>query len=262
MRELHFVRRDHMGSATFRFYGDLNDFLAPVSRQANLVARFDQGASVKDLVEALGVPHPEIDRLVVNGEPANFSYLVRNSDRIAVYPRFRVLDIGPAGSLQPPPQDEPRFVADVHLGRLTSYLRLAGFDTAYRNDAGDHELVVTSVTEDRTLLTRDVGLLKHRALTRGCFVRATQPGRQLVEVLRRFDLSGIAAPFTRCPRCNAALSRVERDRLEHLLPPRTRETFEAFSQCPACSQIYWEGSHHARIRAFLETAFAEAQRPD
>lgn len=248
-----------MPAASFRLYGVLNDFLPAAARQAPLVSRFDGGASVKDLVEALGVPHPEIDWLVVNGRPVGFGYLVCDGDRVAAYPPFRVLNLGDAGRLGPPPQADPRFVADVHLGRLTAYLRLAGFDTSYRNDHADHELVAISAAEDRTLLTRDVGALKHSAVRRGYFVRETQPARQLVEVLRRFDLVGLARPFTRCLRCNDRLRAVPKDLVVDLLPERTRELFSDYSRCPACGRIYWRGSHHSRMSLFLEEAFAAAE---
>jgi uncharacterized protein with PIN domain len=247
-------------SASVRFYGSLNDFLPAARRQATLVCAFDGRPSVKDFVEALGVPHPEIDLLIVDGQSVDFSYHVRDGDRVAVYPLVQALDLGDTLRLRPPPQTEPRFVADVHLGRLTAYLRLAGFDTKYRNDCPDDEIVAISASEDRVLLTRDIGALKHRTVLRGYYLRETQPARQLVEVLRQFDLVTGAAPFTRCLRCNSRLDRVARDRVQHLLPPRTRERYREFSRCSNCNRIYWQGSHYSRMSLFLETALAAAMR--
>jgi hypothetical protein len=56
-------------------------------------------------------------------------------------------------SLLPPPQGdvsslsslrlplaEVRFIIDIHLGKLATYLRLLGFDTLYHNDWEDEEL--------------------------------------------------------------------------------------------------------------------------
>ena len=248
-----------MPSASFRLYGPLNDFLPASRRQATLVCAFASGASVKDLVEALGVPHTEVDRLVVNGRTVDFAYAVRDGDHVAAYPPFVTLDGAGPGGLAPRPHAHPRFVADVHLGRLAAYLRLAGFDTAYRNDYADPELVAISAAEDRTVLTRDVGVLKHAVLARGYFVRETHAGRQLVEVLRRFDLVRRATPFTRCVRCNGALKVVSRDEVIESLQPRTREHYEEFSRCPACGRVYWRGSHYARMRVFLDTAFQAAE---
>jgi uncharacterized protein len=252
--------RRHGGSVLVRVYGELNDFLPVACRQATLVCAFKSNASLKDLVEALGVPHPEIDLIVVNGQPVNFAYGVRDGDRVAVFPPFRTLDLDDIPRLGPPPEAESRFVADVHLGRLTAYLRLAGFDTKYRNDYRDREIVAISAAEERTLLTRDVGVLKHCSVTRGYFLRQTQPARQLVEMLRYFDLASHAAPFTRCLRCNSPLSAVPKDRVEHLLPPRTREQYHEFARCPTCLRVYWRGSHYSRMSVFLEMAFAAARR--
>lgn len=244
---------------TVRFYGSLNDFLPAPRRQSTLVCALDSSPSIKDLVEGLGVPHTEIDVLVVDGRSVDFRYRVSDGDRIAVYPRIGIFDGGDAVRLQPPPQTEPRFIADVHLGRLTAYLRLAGFDTKYRNDYPDDEIVAVSAAEDRVLLTRDVGVLKHGIVRRGYFLRETQPARQLVEVLRQFDLVDRAVPFTRCLRCNGRLDVVARDHVEHLLPARTREYYCEFSRCPACSRIYWRGSHYSRMRLFIDTAFTAAR---
>jgi uncharacterized protein with PIN domain len=250
-----------VGSASIRFYGSLNDFLPPARRQSSLVSAFDGRPSIKDVVEALGVPHPEIDLLIVDGEPVDFSYHVGDGDRVAVYPRMQMIDPGDMIRLQPPRQIDPRFIADVHLGRLAAYLRLAGFDTIYRNDAPDDEIVAISASEDRVLLTRDVGVLKHAIVRRGYFVRDTQPAGQLVEVIRQFDLQTGAAPFTRCLRCNSRLHTVPKELVDHLLPARTRECFSEFSRCPTCSRVYWLGSHHLRMRRFLDAAFAAAAAP-
>jgi uncharacterized protein with PIN domain/sulfur carrier protein ThiS len=241
-----------------RVYGELNDFLPVAWRQEALDCPLHGPASIKDFLESLGIPHPEIDVIVVNGEPVDFGHAVLDGDRVAVYPRFHSFDVDPlrAGPASDP---EPRFVADVHLGRLTAYLRFAGFDTLYRNDYSDHELVAVSAEEARTLLTRDVGVLKHRLVSRGCFVRAIEPARQLVEVLRRFDLVDRASPFTRCVRCNSLLHQVPKDRIDHLLPPRTREHYRDFSQCPTCGRIFWRGSHHERMQRFLQLAFVAAR---
>ena len=226
-----------MLSVAVRFYGELNDFLPAARRQTTLACVLNSHPSVKDLVEALGVPHPEIDLIAVNGRSVDFACRLRDGDRVAVYPRFRVIDLGDDVCLRPPPPGELRFIADVHLGRLAAYLRLAGFDTAYRNDFRDDEIVAISASEDRTVLTRDIGVLKHRTITRGYFVRETRPGRQLVEVRRRFELVRPVAPFTRCLRCNTRLSEIAKDRVEHLLPARTREHYQSFRRCPACDRI-------------------------
>ena len=247
--------------AFLRFYGSLNDFLPAGRRFRALVCSFERPASIKDMVEAHGVPHPEVDRLVANGELIDFRYLVRDGDRVAAYPSFHAIELGDAGRLARPAPGGVRFVADVHLGRLAAYLRLAGFDVHYRNDASDIDLAAISAAEARVLLTRDVDLLKRSVVTHGYYVRNTEPGRQLVEVLRRFECVSAAQPFTRCPRCNGRLQAVDKATVIDRVPPRTSECHDLFSQCTLCSAVYWPGSHYDRIQRFLDVAFSAASRP-
>jgi len=246
--------------AFLRFYGALNDFLPRPRRFRTFGCTFRQRTSIKDLIESLGVPHPEVDRLIVNGELVDFRYLVGDGDRVAAYPTFHSIDLGDAGRLATMTSTGLRFVADVHLGRLAAYLRLAGFDTLYRNDASDTDLADVSAAETRVLLTRDVDLLKRATVTHGCFIRNTQPGRQLVEVLRRLGCVAAARPFTRCPRCNAPLQVVDKRTVIGVVPSRTRECHDRFSRCTACAAVYWPGSHYDRIRRFLDVAFSAASR--
>jgi uncharacterized protein with PIN domain len=225
--------------AQFRFYAELNDHLPPGRNGAEIANSFQPGATVKDRIEALGVPHTEVDLILVDGRSVDFSYAVQDGDRISVYPVFESLDISPLLRLRPRPLREPRFVLDTHLGRLAVYLRLLGFDTLYRNDYGDEELARIEQEEKRILLTRDRGLLKRSSVERGYYVRATKFREQVVEVLRRFDLSGSIEAFRRCLRCNTVLQ------------PLGENT-----ACPGCSRVYWKGSHYARMLHFVETISA------
>jgi uncharacterized protein with PIN domain len=238
-----------------RFYAELNDFLPPDVRQRPLARRLDAPGSVKDVIESFGVPHPEVDLILVNGRPADFGCQVGPGDRVAVYPRFRRLAAsGPP--LRAAWAGEPRFLLDVHLGRLASYLRLAGFDAAYARDATDAALAAASREEGRALLTRDRGLLKRREVERGYWVRETAPRRQLAEVLQQFDLAGRLRPLARCGRCNGRLTPVERAAVEADLPPRMRREHHEFHRCDRCGRVYWRGSHVARIERLLARAIA------
>src|SRR5262245_38355411 len=197
-----------MPRATFRFYAELNDFLPPERRGVSFPYDYIDQASVKDRIESFGVPHTEVDLVLANGEPVAFAYRVRDGDRISVYPVFEAFDIQGLSRLRPEPLRDPRFVLDTHLGRLAAYLRMLGFDAAWNNRMDDEELARVSRDEHRILLTRDIGLLKRSAVTHGHFVRETDPAGQLEEVVRRFDIARLAAPFTRCLRCNVPLVRV------------------------------------------------------
>jgi uncharacterized protein with PIN domain len=213
---------------------------------------FGVSGSVKDTIEALGVPHTEVDLILANGESVDFSYRIRNGDKISVYPVFESIDISPLERLHPAPLREMRFVLDTHLGKLAAYLRMVGFDAAYRTDYRDEELARISQDDRRILLTRDRGLLKRNAILRGYFLRTTSPRQQLIDVLRRFDLFGAISPFERCMHCNSPLRIVPKHAVADRLLPETRQHFEEFRVCPNCEHIYWKGSHYQRMQKFIE----------
>ena len=242
-----------MPVVTIRFYAELGDFLPTDRRQVPFAHALKERASIKDVIESLGVPHTEVDLILVNGESVDFSYHVQDGDRISVYPVFESFDVTPLVRVRPEPLREPRFVLDTHLGKLAGYLRLLGFDTLYRNDYADPLLVQISHRERRILLTRDRGLLKHRLVTHGHYVWETDPQRQIVEVLRRFDLARAIAPFCRCMRCNGRLQPIAKDRVADRLLPKTRQYYDDFSLCMGCGNLYWKGSHHERMLRFVES---------
>lgn len=246
-----------MPTVQFRFYEELNDFLARECRGTGFEHEFHRRASIKDMIEALGVPHTEVELILVNGESVDFSYRVHDGDRISVYPMFESLDISPVLRVRRRPLRRPRFVADGHLGRLARYLRLMGFDTLYRNDYGDPELAEISSREERTLLTRDRGLLKRRIVTHGCYLHHDRPRDQLRELFARLDLYALVRPYSRCANCNGVLQDVDKEAIAGRLAPKTRQYYQHFRQCAGCGQVYWQGSHFTRMHKLVE----EAARP-
>jgi uncharacterized protein with PIN domain len=238
--------------AEFRFYEELNDFIAPALRKRSFAYAFNGTPSVKDAIEAIGVPHTEVDLVLVDGESVDFTRRLFGGERVSVYPVFERLDISPVTRLRARPLRVTRFVLDVHLGKLARYLRMLGFDTRYRNDYDDATIVAIARDESRIILTRDKGLLKHGAVTHGHWMRATESRQQLVEIIRVFDLAGSARPFTRCIRCNGELEAVDKDAVAERLPPRVRAQFQEFAQCADCAAVYWPGTHYDRMRKMLD----------
>jgi len=241
-----------MAEARVRFYAELNDFLPMELRFQELSYGFLDVATVKDRIESYGVPHTEVDLILVNGEPVDFTYRVQDGDRVSVYPVFEAFDIAGLTRLRPEPLREPRFVLDTHLGKLAAYLRMVGFDTLYRNCCTDEQLAAVSRDERRILLTRDVGLLKRSAVTHGYFVRETDSRRQLAEIVRRFDLARLMLPFSRCMRCNGALRSAAKEEVRDRIPPGAAELHEEFRQCGECGRVYWQGGHYRRMREWVE----------
>lgn len=234
-----------------RLYGELNDF-APGALQRPILRRCKAPGSVKDLIEGLGVPHPEVDLILANGHSVGFGSLVQDGDRISVYPLFRTLDVSELTQVRPEPLSEQRFVVDGHLGRLAGYLRMLGLDTLYHNDYADEALARISCDQGRILLTRDRQLLMRSIVRHGYWVRATQPREQVIEVAQRYALGTAMRPFTRCLRCNALLEPVDKAAIAHLLEPTTRRCHDVFTRCPVCARVYWQGSHHARMQAIID----------
>lgn len=236
-----------------RFYGDLNDLVSNRSSDKKIVERhLSEPTSVKDLIEGCGVPHTEVDFILVNDAPVDFSYLVSGEERISVYPFFNDLDLPESERLQWVKPDSLLFLADVNLGKLAKHLRLAGFDTAYRNDATDSDLIEQMLEEHRILLTRDRKLLMRNAVEVGYLPRSDDPTRQLEEVFKRFDLYDEVQPYTRCVNCNGMLESVPKESVIDRLEPLTKKYFNKFSRCPDCGKVYWKGSHRNRLDSTIK----------
>ena len=269
--------------ASFRFYAELNDFFSPLSRRGQerhvpflrepdrresgpswpepceperraveIPYRFHVPPTVKDAIEGLGVPHVEVDLILVNGVSVGFDHRLADGDRVSVYPVFESLDIGPVVRLREAPLRRPAFVADVHLRRLARFLRLLGFDVLHSNDFTDAQLVEISATEGRILLSRDRQLLKHGRVTHGYCVRSTDPVEQAGEVVRRFDLADSVRPFSRCPACNGCLKPVDKEVVADEIPPKTARWLDEYVRCDACGKLYWHGTHFDRLEDLIE----------
>lgn len=232
-----------MNQAEIRFYGSLNDFLPSEKRGKSIPFSFIDHNSIKDTIESFGVPHPEVEFLLVNGIAKPFSYIISDQDKISVYPFFFQLEIPSEWKVTPSLPEEKRFVLDVHLGKLAAYLRMLGMDTLYRNDYDDPDLAEISSQEGRILLTRDIGLLKRGQVVYGYFVRATDPTKQIKEVCSRFSLTEKIKPLTRCMECNGILYLAKKEEIWELIPEKVRQSFTTFYSCPCCKKIYWPGTH-------------------
>jgi hypothetical protein len=232
------------------FHGDLHVFLRSKSSDGIIERRLAEKTSIKDVIESCGVPHPEVDLILINGQAVGFDHTVADHAKVDVFPvenrdkdcaeqRLQTIAIS-------------TFVADGHLGGLTRNLRLLGFDVAYSNNAKDRELLEIMVRENRALLTRDRRLLMHGIVHHGYYPRSPNANEQTVEVVRRFDLSESIAPFTRCLRCNAPLEQTAKADVMEKLEPLTKIYYDQFRRCPDCKQIYWPGSHFPKLLKRIE----------
>ncbi|MFC5460644.1 Mut7-C RNAse domain-containing protein [Massilia niabensis] len=247
-----------MVTATFRFYEELNDFLPRERRGCAFTVPCARAATTKHMIEALGVPHTEVELILVNGESSGLDRLLLEGDRVAVYPKFETFDVAPLLRIRDRPLRHLRFVADAHLGGLARLLRMAGFDTLYDNGFDDEEIVVIAGEQGRVVLTRDRELLKRRSVTHGCYLHAIKPALQFRELFQRLDLAGIAQPFSLCLHCNLPLRPVPKEEVALQLPESVRQRHNEFNTCDSCGRVFWKGSHHRRMAAMLEAVTVPA----
>jgi len=237
-------------SVRLNIHGDLGFFLRSRTRHGSIQRSLDEKTSVKDVIESCGIPHPEVNAILVDGHPVGFAHTVASSVELDVFPvencdprlkkkRFQVSCIR-------------MFVADGHLGKLTRNLRLLGFDVAYDQQANDRKLLEVMTRENRALLTRDRRLLMHAIVQHGYCPRSQNADQQTIEVIRRFDLLSSIAPFTRCLRCNERLQQVAKADVIEKLEPLTKIYYEQFRRCTGCGQIYWPGSHFEKLQKRIE----------
>ena len=246
------ARRDF--GVDLRFYEELNEFLPHHHRRQTFTVRCPDSRSVKDLIESQGVPHTEVDLILVDGESVGFDRLIDKSARISVYPVFESLDVSNVSRLDRLPLRELRFIADVHLGKLVRRLRLLGFDCVYNQSWDDDVLARKSAAEKRVLLTRDRGLLKRAIVTHGVCLHSDQPNEQIREVVRRLDLRSSARPFARCVHCNGLLAATSKENVRERVPSRTLRYVDDYLLCNGCGKVYWRGTHWHRLEHLVKDA--------
>jgi len=231
-------------------------------RRGPIEYRLDRRASIKDIVESLGIPHTEIGAIRVEKRPMDFSFIPEPEQRIRIFEVDTPFDVTKPSKLRPEPFQAVRFVVDVNVGRLAALLRLAGFDTAYDNGMDDTKIADLADQEKRVVLTRDRALLKRCKVVFGRLIRAVRPDDQLIETLQFFGLAGPFRLFSRCMACNGTLEPVEKSALIHRLEPKTKKYFHTFKNCPGCDRIYWRGSHYDAMAAKLERTGLFAYKED
>ena len=248
-----------MSRTWFRFYEELNDFLPSAKRKKLIPFEFTGNPSVKDAIEAQGIPHVEVDLILVNSTSEDFAYKIHDGDTVSVYPVFESIDISSVTCLRKKPLRNLKFITDVHLGKLTKYLRLCGFDTYYRPDCSDKEIITIALTDKRVILTRDKELLKNRQITHGYWIRSQSPDKQLRELMIRYDLKNLVSLFSRCLECNGVLKLISKEEITERLLPKTRQYYQNFKMCPDCNRIYWDGSHYKRMKVQIENILRGSQ---
>jgi uncharacterized protein with PIN domain len=235
--------------AKFRFYAELNAFISPSYRYRSFTYHYPDDATLKHVIEALGVPHTEVELVVVDSKPANLSDRMQEGMYVSVFPHFHSFELNSHGEHVHPNMPNEKFIADAHLGMLAKYLRMLGFDVLYRNSYSDAEVATIASQEDRIVLTRDRDLLIRKDIVRGCYLHSTACNEQLCEVFSRYGLAAAVQPFTRCLACNGLLHPIDKKQVLDRIPKTSSEHYDDYFECDGCRRIYWEGSHVVRMRA-------------
>ncbi len=234
-----------------RFYEELNYFINKKYHKKDIEFEYQEKTSVKKIIEDFGVPHSEVDMILVNGKSTGFDHKIEDNDRISVYPVFESFDIAEVSKVRQKPLRILKFILDVHLGRLAKYLRIIGFDTLYFNNYADEKIVEISKIEKRIILTRDIELLKRKNVTHAYYIRSLNIYEQLKEVIRRFQLEKKIKAFSICPECNSKLKKISKNNVKGIVPPYIYKIHSDFKYCYVCSKAYWKGTHLDNIKQKL-----------
>jgi len=236
---------------TFRCYAELNDFLPLEYRQKQFIHPLKTPITLREAIESLRIPFSEVDLVLVNSQPVSMNIPLHENDYVSVFPTFETLDISELKDVHSPALRVTCFVLDAHLGKLAKYLRMLGFDTRYRNDFDDDEIIEIAAKEKRIILTRDKLLLSSSRVTHGYYIRSTDKHKQLIEVVRKFDLYSQFRSFTRCMTCNSELVLKDKEEIGHLVQQDILQLYDEFLLCPSCNKVYWKGSHFKRMESFI-----------
>ena len=240
-----------MPKGIFRFYEELNDFLPKYRRKTDFEAEFKGKRSIKDMIEALGVPHTEIDLILVNGKSVDFNYILQDEDRVSVYPVFESLNITDVTLLRKTPLRRNKFISDINLGDIVKYMRILGFDLYYDSLLSTREIIEISKRENRVILTKSRKLLKFKDVTHGIFIRPGTTAEQIRQIIDYLDIKDDIKPFSRCLLCNTLLKSVLKENNLDRIPPKTKEFYDEYVQCQFCDKIYWKGTHFINMKKFV-----------
>jgi uncharacterized protein with PIN domain len=241
-----------MPKAPFRFYEELNDFLPKHRRKADFEATFKGKRSIKDMIEALGVPHTEVDLILVNGNSVDFNYILQDNDRVSIYPVFESLNITDVTRLRKIPLRRNKFIADINLGNIVKYMRALGLDLYYDSLLSTREIIEISKRENRIILTKSSKLLKFKDVSHGIYIRNGTTTEQIRRIIDYLDIKDDIKPFSRCLRCNALLNIVLKENILGRIPPKTIEFCDEYVQCQSCNKIYWKGTHFINMKKVVK----------
>lgn len=211
-------------------------------------------ASLKDIIEALGIPHTEVGEIRVNGVEAEFEHIPDAAQTIEILPFSKDITVTAPSLLRPKTPLQLRFLADINVLKLARILRMLGVDTSHASSTNLRVVAEEALQQKRMILTRNKELLKLKSIDHGQLLRSEEPEEQLHEVLERFGClqTDSLSLFSRCLDCNGKLYSVNKQEVLHLLEPLTKKYYNEFSRCSGCQKIYWKGTHYEKMLKIIE----------
>ncbi|WP_115862737.1 Mut7-C RNAse domain-containing protein [Halorussus litoreus] len=165
------------------------------------------------------------------------------------------------------PSADTALLLDVMLGKLSTYLRMCGYDAAYALDRearsaserpngeercddprgvdADDELLELAESENRLLVTRDVELARRAD---GLLLETTDVTDQLRELADAGFALELSEP-SRCASCNGQLERLAPATRTPEHAPDSQKT--TVWRCRDCGQHFWKGSHWESVAETL-----------
>ena len=202
-------------------------------------------ASCKDVIEAVGVPHCELGRILAGTGPDQIEIAQET-----LLDHHTHLEIHSVPTRYLP---EPRFLCDQHLGKLARLLRIMGFDTTWDANWLEPEIARKGPRQQRVILSGNRALLKRRQLTMAQLIRSADPDLQAGEVLHRWRLRDRIQLFGRCSTCGGLLQEVAKETVAERIPPLTARWLDTYYTCRECDHLFWEGTHVPALKERIET---------
>ena len=223
-----------MAKGTFRFYEELSDFLPQHQKKVDIETEFIGKRYIKKTIEDFGVPSSAVDMVLVNGTPVDFQYILKDGDRVSVYPVFERLNIQNVSLLKRSPLRQIQFIADVDLKNMVLSMRMLGFDVAFNPSCDLVYIIEISKQENRIILTKRQSLFKSESVTHAVLVHPGTDLEQVKNVVNDLDIKDRIKPFSRCLRCNQRHENRQTTEILDRISPGTTHISEKYLLCASC----------------------------
>lgn len=177
-----------MSKVLIRFYEELNDFLPPGKRKRDFEVPLNKKETIQDIIKRVGVPQEQVDLVLVNGQSAPLDHVLREGDRISVYPVFESLNIKGVSRVRENPLRKLRFIVSSELKGLAQSLAGLGLDVCFRGDLDREQTRHLAKEEQRILLTERGDLPGSQRLDRMIVLKPGSLQEQVTQIIEALDL--------------------------------------------------------------------------